>query len=159
MRPGTVAAWGLVLASGLAFFSTSARGQAVAFAPVIGTVPDGVLMDVTPVVSPDRRYVRLSVNVGFFGLQGFDTVVVPAAVAGGGGPGALGAGGRLPGFALSTGSPFDPNHLVPGNAVVAAVAPPGPGAGLGAGFRSLPTGRAKMTPRPRRKATIASLRD
>jgi hypothetical protein len=46
-------------------------------------------MSVAPVVSADRRYVRLGVSPFFTGLQGFDTFPVPAAVVGGGfgGPG------------------------------------------------------------------------
>jgi hypothetical protein len=48
-------------------------------------------MSATPVVSVDRRYVRLGVSPFFTGLQGFDTFSVPAAV-GGGGLGGLGGG-------------------------------------------------------------------
>ena len=46
-------------------------------------------MSVAPVVSTDRRYVRLGVTPIFTGLQGFDTFPVPATVGGGGfgGPG------------------------------------------------------------------------
>src|SRR5262249_21713662 len=54
----------------------------------------------TPVVSADRRYVRLTLNPIFNALEGFDTFSIPGAVSGGpGGPGALGGlgGGGLGG--------------------------------------------------------------
>ena len=74
-----------------------ARAQAVAFQPIVGSFPNGVTMSTTPVVSHDRRYVRLGVNPQFTGLLGFDPFLVPAAVSGGGpGPG---AGGGLVGVA------------------------------------------------------------
>jgi hypothetical protein len=62
----------------------------VAFGPVIGSLPDGVILNVAPVASADRRYVRMTMQPQFFAAQGFDTFTVPAAV--GGGP-----GGFLPG--------------------------------------------------------------
>lgn len=73
----------------LALLAPSARAQAVAFRPGVASFPDGVSMSVAPVVSADRRYVRLGVSPYFTGLQGFDTFPVPAAVGGGGfgGPG------------------------------------------------------------------------
>jgi hypothetical protein len=77
----------------LALLGTSARGQ-VAFQPVVGSFPNGVSMSVTPVVSLDRRYVRLGVVPQFTALEGFDTYLVPGAVGGGGvGGGGMGAGG------------------------------------------------------------------
>ena len=69
----------------------SASAQAVAFQPGVASFPNGVSMSVAPVVSADRRYVRLGVSPYFTGLQGFDTFPVPAAV-GGGGFGGLGGG-------------------------------------------------------------------
>lgn len=69
---------------------------AVGFFPVVGSVPDGVIMDVTPVVTADRRYVRLSLNASFISNVRFDTFFVPAAVSGGGiggGFGGFGGGG------------------------------------------------------------------
>lgn len=82
----------LVVLTLLVFFAPSADAQAVAFAPVIGSAPDGVFLPVTPVVTADRRYVRLSLSPMFFGFDHFDTFIVPAAV-GGGGAGGLGGGG------------------------------------------------------------------
>jgi hypothetical protein len=77
-----------------------ARGQGVGFAPQIGYAPDGAILYVTPVATFDRRYVRMSLSPQFYGFQGFETAVVPAAVGGGGigggfggfGPGAMGPG-------------------------------------------------------------------
>lgn len=82
---------GLVALGLAALLAPSARAQAVAFQPVIGSFPDGVMLSATPVVSADRRYVRLTVNPQFTALTGFDTFTVPAAVSGGPG-GALPAG-------------------------------------------------------------------
>jgi hypothetical protein len=71
-----------------------ARAQGVvAFQPGIGSIPSGVSLPVTPVVSADRRYVRLGMNPQFTDFQGFQTFPVPAAVAGGNfsvGPGMTG---------------------------------------------------------------------
>ncbi len=69
----------------------SASPQAVAFRPGVASFPNGVSMSATPVVSADRRYVRLGVTPVFTGLQGFDTFPIPAAV-GGGGFGGVGGG-------------------------------------------------------------------
>jgi hypothetical protein len=78
-------------------FDKSVRGQAVGFQPVVGSFPSGTTLDVTPAVTADRRYVRLSVNPFFNNLLGFDTFSVPAAVTGGAGVngaiGGLGGGG------------------------------------------------------------------
>ncbi|MDR3636713.1 MAG: hypothetical protein P4L84_23115 [Isosphaeraceae bacterium] len=78
-------------AVGLAvLLAPSANAQAVAFQPVVGSFPDGAMMSATPVVSADRRYVRISVNPQFTALNGFDNFQVPGAVSGG-------PGGALPG--------------------------------------------------------------
>jgi hypothetical protein len=70
----------------------SARAQ-VAFVPEVGFIPTGVTMTVTPVVTPDRRYVRLSVSAFFNTFNNFLTLSVPAAVGGQFGGGFGGAGG------------------------------------------------------------------
>ncbi len=75
----------------LAMLGPSATAQAVAFQPGVASFPNVVSMSVAPVVSADRRYVRLGVSPYFTGLQGFDTFPVPAAV-GGGGFGGFGGG-------------------------------------------------------------------
>lgn len=72
---------------------SQARAQAVAFIPTPAVIPDGVTMNVTPVATADRRYVRLSVQPQFIGFVAFDTFPVPGAVSGGGGVGFGGLGG------------------------------------------------------------------
>jgi type II secretory pathway component GspD/PulD (secretin) len=68
----------------------------VAFFPTPGQIPDGVVLTVTPVVSADRRYVRLSLAPNFTGFVEFQTFPVPAAVGGGGlGGGATSIQGQL----------------------------------------------------------------
>jgi len=69
---------------------TPASAQ-VAFFPEVSSFPNGVAMSATPVVSADRRYVRLTLTPQFTALEGFDTFSVPAAVSGvgAGGPGGL----------------------------------------------------------------------
>ena len=64
---------GLLLASGQCFESKAWGQGAIAFQPVIGFVPDGAAVNVMPVVSADRRYVRLSVNPYFTTAFGFTT--------------------------------------------------------------------------------------
>jgi type II secretory pathway component GspD/PulD (secretin) len=57
---------------------------AVAFQPTIAPLPDGVILNVTPVVSADRRYVRMTMSPFFQTFIAFDTFTIPAAVGGGG---------------------------------------------------------------------------
>ena len=82
-------------------FEKPVRGQAVGFQPVVGSFPSGTTLTVTPAVTADRRYVRMSVNPFFNDLLGFDTFSVPAAVTGGAGMngalGGLGGGGGIGG--------------------------------------------------------------
>ena len=86
---------GLVATAIVATADTARAQGAVAFAPTIGTIPDGVTLQVTPVVSADRRYVRMSLNPTLIVFDRFDTFTIPAAVGGGGngGLGGLGGGG------------------------------------------------------------------
>jgi type II secretory pathway component GspD/PulD (secretin) len=72
---------------------------AVAFFPSVGQIPIGVTLTVTPVVSADRRYVRMSLTPFFNALNGFTTIQIPAAVGGtgfGGGAAAINATLQLP---------------------------------------------------------------
>ena len=64
----------------------------IAYVPNIGFVPTGATMTVTPAVSADRRYVRLSVNAFFNDLNGFTTVSFPGGAVGGGNFGGFGPG-------------------------------------------------------------------
>lgn len=70
---------------------------AVAFQPTISSIPDGVTLFVTPVVSADRRYVRMTLSPNFITFVQFDTFVIPAAVSGFlGGAGTVNAQVQLP---------------------------------------------------------------
>jgi hypothetical protein len=76
---------------------------AVAFDPIIGSAPTGETMTVTPAVSADRRYVRLSVNPFFNTVNGFTAFNTPLGAVGGvgasgGGLGGGGLGGGLGGL-------------------------------------------------------------
>jgi hypothetical protein len=76
---------------------SSAKAQ-IAYIPEIGSIPTGATMTVTPVVSADRRYVRLSVDAFFNDLNFFSTFSFPGGAVGGGGGGNFGgAGGGLGG--------------------------------------------------------------
>ena len=88
-----VAVTGLLLLS-----ASSARSQTVAFAAIPGQFNDGVSLNVLPVVSADRRYVRMTLNPQFNALTGFDTISVPGAVGGGGINGGIGGIGGLGGL-------------------------------------------------------------
>jgi hypothetical protein len=82
---------GLMTIATVVLLSPALPAQAVGFFPVPSALPVGPTLGVTPVVSADRRYVRLSLNAQFIDNASFTTLSVPAAVGGGpGGPGALG---------------------------------------------------------------------
>jgi hypothetical protein len=83
---GLVVIWLLCL-------DTDTFGQAVAFDPIIGIAPSGQTLTVTPAVSADRRYVRLSVNGFFNTVNGFSSFTTPLGAVGGVGSGAGGLGG------------------------------------------------------------------
>lgn len=61
--------------------------------PIPSTVQEGVFLDVTPVVSPDRRYVRLSLAPQFLTVTDIFTFSTGAGGGGGGIGGGGGAGG------------------------------------------------------------------
>jgi hypothetical protein len=98
-----------------------ARAQTVAFQPVVSSFPSGVTLPVTPVVSDDRRYVRMTLAPQFTSIEGFDPFSVPAAVSGGGlgggglgGLGGLGGGGGGGGrFVAGMGGVAEPG-MIPG---------------------------------------------
>lgn len=99
--------WSFAIPCGIALLLSitpgQAKAQAVAFLPGISSIPDGVSLNATPVVSADRRYVRLSLDPQFQTVNGFSNFPIPGAIAGGGnggnggggGLGGLGAGGGL----------------------------------------------------------------
>ncbi len=77
----------------------------VAFIPQPTAFPNGVTLQVTPVVSADRRYVRMTLSPNFTAIEGFNTIQVPAAVGGsglGGGSAAINATIQLPQFTQTT---------------------------------------------------------
>lgn len=93
-RRATMVVFGFAMLIGLAS-SRTANGQgAIAYVPQIGSINDGASLNVTPVVSADRRYVRLvNIQPVFNQVDGFTTFTIPGAVAGGGGFGGGGFGG------------------------------------------------------------------
>jgi hypothetical protein len=88
-----------------------ARGQAVAFIPIPAPAFNGQTVTVTPAVSADRRYVRLSVNPYFNVINGFSTFSTQLGAVGGGGGGALNAGmnGVIGQQGVDDGSGFGPS--------------------------------------------------
>jgi hypothetical protein len=107
-----------------------AQAQAVAFQPVVSAFPSGVTLPATPVVSYDRRYVRLTLAPQFTDIEGFDTFSVPAAVSGGGinggglglGAGGLGGLGGVNRLAAGMNGVIEPG-LAPGLQLPRAVGP------------------------------------
>ncbi len=60
---------------------------AVAYSPTVGLIPSGVTLTVTPVVSADRRYVRLTLTPFFNALNNLQTFTFPGGAVGGSGLG------------------------------------------------------------------------
>lgn len=56
--------------------ATSVEGQwirgAVGYDPEIGTVQDGIFLDVRPVISADRRYIQMTFNTGIAVVEEID---------------------------------------------------------------------------------------
>ncbi len=67
----------------------------IAYIPEVGFVPTGATMTVTPVVSADRRYVRLGVDAFFNNFNFFSTFSFPGGAVGGGNFGGGGFGGGV----------------------------------------------------------------
>ncbi len=70
---------------------------AVGFQPIIQTLPEGTQLQVTGVVSPDRRYVRIQASPSFTGIGNVETFTFAGAPTGGGGGLGGGGGGGLGG--------------------------------------------------------------
>jgi hypothetical protein len=82
----------------LAGLPSPAKAQAIAYTPEIGFIPTGQTLTVTPAVSADRRYVRLTVDAFFNALNSIQTFSFPGAGVSGGGFGFGGGfGGGLGG--------------------------------------------------------------
>ena len=90
-RKWRAAALGLVVASG-AWFDTKASAQAVAYTPQVSSILNGAALQATPVVSADRRYVRMTLTPYFNTVNGFTTYTAPLAAVSGGGAGSIGGG-------------------------------------------------------------------
>jgi len=78
-------------------FQSPAKAQ-IAYVPEIGLIPTGATLTVTPVVSADRRYVRVGVNAFFNDLNFFSTFSFPGGAVGGGNFGGGGFGGIAAGM-------------------------------------------------------------
>ena len=143
---------GLVLAGS----PPQAKAQAVGFAPVIGSAPEGIAMGVTPVVSADRRYVRLSVGATFSTVDGFQNYTSPSAPWPAGpapGAGALAGLGAAGGF-RSVGVPLGMDGPVGmGNAMTT---PPALDAGYASFDDGSPLGDGSWAPAPRRNRATRS---
>jgi type II secretory pathway component GspD/PulD (secretin) len=77
----------------------------VAFIPQVVPFPNGVQLFVTPVISADRRYVRMTLSPIFTVIESFTTIQVPAAVGGsglGGGSAAINGTIQLPQYNFTT---------------------------------------------------------
>lgn len=91
------AALGLIVASGT-WFDAAARAQ-IAYTPIVSPILNGVALNAQPVVSADRRYVRMTLNPYFNTVNGFTTYSAPIGAVGGGFGGGFAGGGLGGGFA------------------------------------------------------------
>ena len=100
---------------------------AVAFTPQVAQLPTGSTLTVTPVVSADRRYVRLTLSPFFNSLNGFTTYQSQT--------GAVGGSGLGGGAATITGTIQLPNTTT--NTITTTVTVPDGGTVLLGGVKSL----------------------
>ncbi|MHB1556207.1 MAG: hypothetical protein ACYC61_01880 [Isosphaeraceae bacterium] len=70
-----------------------AQGAAIAYEPVVNWYLNGAALTATPVVSADRRYVRMTLNPYFNTVNGFTTYSAQVGAVSGGGVVGGGAGG------------------------------------------------------------------
>jgi hypothetical protein len=110
-----VAALALIVAPG-AWFQSGARGQ-IAFTPNVSAILNGSALTAAPVVSPDRRYVRMTLTPTFNTVNGFTTYTAQVGAVGGagfGGGGVIGGGGGgLAGMGGVIGGPGMGGPMVP----------------------------------------------
>lgn len=107
-----------------------ARGQAIGLQPVVTPFPNGVSLNATPVVTADRRYVRLGLQPQFTAIRGVNSFSFGAGAVsgggfggfggfGGGGPGAGGLGNQGGGGALGLNNGSNSGvAIIPGLAAV-----------------------------------------
>lgn len=93
----TLGATGLLTALLLTAPAPEAKGQgAIGFQPVLTPFADGVFLNATPVVSADRRYVRIGgINASFQALRGVQPFTFTAGGVAGGGFGGIGGFGGV----------------------------------------------------------------
>jgi hypothetical protein len=103
-RKWRAAALGLIVAS-WAWFGNTASAQVVAYTPQVSAILNGAALQATPVVSADRRYVRMTLNPFFQTVNGFTTYTAPLAAVSGGGVGSIGGigGGGVGGGGIGGG--------------------------------------------------------
>ena len=142
IRRGT--ALGLVLATS-ACFQGVARGQAIAYQPIVGSVLDGASLTATPVVSADRRYVELTLSPYFNTVNGFSTYSAPVAAVSGGGN-LAGMGGVIGGGGLTGPSGPTVGFSQTGTYRAGDFAPPAAYPGAGFADASDPFDRATSAP-------------
>ncbi len=87
---GLAAASAWVWGSGQTAFG---QGGAIAYEPVVNWYLNGAALTATPVVSADRRYVRMTLNPYFNTVNGFTTYSAQLGAVSGGGVGGGGIGG------------------------------------------------------------------
>lgn len=81
----------ILLAASESWFDSIARAQ-IAYTPIVSPILNGAALTAQPVVSADRRYVRMTLNPYFNVVNGFTTYSAPIGAVGGGFPGAFGGG-------------------------------------------------------------------
>jgi hypothetical protein len=117
IRKSGVIVIGLALVFAWGFSSPAHAQSAIAFVPGIGLIPSGATMTVTPAVSADRRYVRLTVEPFFNSLNGFTNFNVQGAVSGAGAFGAFGGFGGLNGVMAGVGMGGVPGGMSSGASI------------------------------------------
>jgi hypothetical protein len=138
----TLGATGLLTALLLTAPAPEARGQgAIGFQPVVTPFADGVFLNATPVVSADRRYVRIGgINASFQALRGVQPFTFTAGgVAGGGIGGGFGGFGGLGNVGgLGAVSNFGNVGVVPGLGLAGPVGFPAYGYGWPGSYGGYP---------------------
>ncbi len=140
-------------------FDSVARGQ-IAYQPVVSPILSGVALNATPVVSADRRYVRMTLSPYFNTVNGFTTYSAPIGAVGGGnlaGMGGVIAGGVGQGGAMA---PMT-GYAATGTYLAGDFPPAAAGAGFGFGGAHdpfdqsgvIPTRAAAANQRPAGQAT------
>ena len=125
-------------------FDSVARAQ-IAYQPVVSPILNGVALSATPVVSADRRYVRMSLSPYFNTVNGFTTYSAPIGAVGGGG--FAGMGGVI-GGGVGQGGAMAPmtGYAATGTYLAGDYPPAAAGAGFGLGGAHDPFDPAGLIP-------------